>query len=230
MLELSAMAKPKRVQRSKDELKKELREQLLLLRHSCQAFDGGLEAVGKHLSLSLRVLLHHHGRSRALLDQLGLRSGRFLDSAGPLNPRNLLTECNLVGMRMTSEGASYLALVSMGGGPLPLRPTPFVEWWNEPVLKDNRGRTFSRRELVLNVADTDGGAHVDPELEEKYMALSRENSLGWVFTNSDVQSALSGRPELACMRQIAHEVLSTIHQFVPEFREFSDPVVSATPG
>jgi len=224
------MAKPKRVQRSKDELKKELREQLLLLRHSCQAFDGGLEAVGKHLSLSLRVLLHHHGRSRALLDQLGLRSGRFLDSAGPLNPRNLLTECNLVGMRMTSEGASYLALVSMGGGPLPLRPTPFVEWWNEPVLKDNRGRKFSRRELVLNVADTDGGAHVDPELEEKYMALSRENSLGWVFTNGDVQSALSGRPELACMRQIAHEVLSTIHQFVPEFREFSDPVVSATPG
>lgn len=220
----------KRVQRPKDELKHELKEQLQLLRHSCQVFDAGLEAVGKHISLSLRVLLHHHGNSRALLDQLGLRSGRFLDSAGPLNPRNLLTECNLIGMRMTSAGATYLALVSIGGGPLPLRPTPFAEWWNEPVLKDNRGNTFSRRELVLNVADTDGGAHVDPELDEKYMALSRKNSLGWIFTSGDVQSALSGRPELACMRQIAHETLSTIHQFVPPFREFAEPVIPATPS
>lgn len=221
------MAKPARVQRSKNELKGELKEQLQLLQHSCQAYDNGLEPVGKHISLSLRVLLHHHGKSRSLLDQLGLRSGRFLDSAGPLNPRNLLSECNLVCTLMTVGGASYHPLVKMDARPLPLRPVPFVDWWNEPVLKDNRGRTFARRELVLNVADTDGGAHVDPELEEKYMALSRENSLGWMFTKGDMQSSLSGRPELACMRQIAHEVLSTIHQFVPEFREFSKPVVGS---
>lgn len=219
------MTKPKRVQRSKDDLKKELREQLQLLRHSCQSYDNGLEAVGKHISLSLRVLLHHHGNSRSLLDQLGYRSGKFLDSAGPLNPGNLLTECNLVMMQLSSGRASYLPLIASGGGPRPMRPVPFVDWWNEPVLKDNKGRTFCRRELMLNVADTDGGAHVDPGLEETYMALSRENSLGWIFSNGSVESALAGRPELACMRQIAHELLSTIHQYVPEFRQFSEPVV-----
>ena len=37
---------------------------------------------------------------------------------------------------------------------------------------------FSRKNLILNVADTDGGTHVDPELDEKYMAFSRKNSLG----------------------------------------------------
>lgn len=224
------MAKPKRVQRPKDELKKELGEQLQLLRHSCHTFDSGLETVGKHISLSLRVLLHHHGQSRALLDQLGYRSGHFFDSAGPLNPRNLLTECNLVAMRLSNTGASYLPLIATGGDPLPMRPVPFAKWWNEPVLKDNRGRTFCRRELVLNVADTDGGAHVDPELEEAYMAISRKNSLGWMFTDGKVESALAGRPELACMRQIAHEVLSTIHQFVLEFRSFAEPVIPATHG
>lgn len=221
------MAKPKRVQRPKDELKRELVEQLQLLRHSCQAFDGGLEAVAKHISLSLRVLLHHHGQSRALLDQLGLRGGRYLTSAPPLNPRNLLTECNLVLMQVGPTGARYLPLVAAGGPPFPLQPVPFVDWWNNPVLKDNRGRTFCRRELVLNVADTDGGAHVDPELEEAYMAISRENSLGWVFSAGGGDSALEGRPELACMRQIAHELLSTIHQFVPEFSQHAQPVVPA---
>ena len=188
-------------------------------------FNKGLEAVGKHISLSLRVLLHHHGNSRSLLDQLGYRSGKFLDSAGPLNPGNLLTECNLVMMRLSSSGASYLPLIAGGGGPLPIRPVPFVNWWNVPLLKDNQGRTFCRRELVLNVADTDGGAHVDPGLEEAYMALSRENSLGWIFSDGSMESALAGRPELACMRQIAHELLSTIQRYVPEFREFSEPVI-----
>lgn len=220
-----AMTKPKRVQRPKDELKRELSEQLQLLRHSCQAFDDGLEAVGKHISLSLRVLLHDHRQSRALLDQLGLRSGRYLTSAPPLNPRNLLTECNLVAMQASSAGSRYLPLISTGLGSFPLQPIPFVNWWNDPVLKDNSNRTFCRRELVLHVADTDGGAHVDPELEEAYMAISRQNSLGWFCGDGNTTSPLEGRPELACMRQIAHEVLSTIHQFVPEFGQYAQPII-----
>jgi hypothetical protein len=108
-----------------------------------------------------------------------------------------------------------------------MQPIPFVDWWNTPVLKDNCGRTLCRRELVLNVADTDGGAHVDPELEEAYMAISRENSLGWEFSTGTKNSSLEGRPELACIRQIAHELLSTIHQFVPEFSQHAQPVVPA---
>lgn len=222
------MARQKRVQRPKNELKHELVEQLQLLRYSCESFDSGLEAIGKHISLSLRVLLHNHGQSRALLDQLGLRVGKYLSSAPPLNPNNLLTECNLVVMYASDTGASYLPLIATGGGPFPLQAIPFVNWWNDPVFKDNRNRKFCRRELVLNVADTDGGAHVDPELEEAYMAISRENSLGWHFVDKNVAMALRGRPELACMRQIAHEVLSTIHQFEPEFSKWSQPIVPVT--
>ena len=221
------MAKPQRIQRPKDELKRELAEQLQLLRHSCQAFDGGLEAVAKHISLSLRVLLHHHGKSRALLDQLGLRGGLYLTSATVLNPRNLLSECNLLVIQVGPTGARYLPLVAAGGPPFPLQHIPFVDWWNNPVLKDEHGRTFCRRELVFNVADTDGGAHVDPELEEAYMAISRENSLSWVSSTNGKDSALEGRPELACMRQIAHELLASIHQFVPEFSQHAQPVVPA---
>ena len=138
-----------------------------------------------------------------------------------------MTECNLVAMQLSASGARYLPLVAMGAAPSSLQSIPFVNWWNDPVLKDNSGRTLCRRELVLNVADTDGGAHVDPELEEAYMAISRENSLGWIFGDGQTFSALKGRPELACMRQIAHELLCTIRQFSPEFQEYAQPVVPA---
>ena len=222
---INSMSKPKRVQRPKEELKRELVEQLALLRHSCSAFDNSFEPVGKHIALSLRVLLHDHRQSRALLDQLGLRNGRYLTSAPPLNPRNLMTECNLVGMQLSTGGSRYLPLVAMGGGPYPLQPIPFVNWWNDPVLKDNKGRTFCRRELVLHVADTDGGAHVDPELDAAYMAISRENSLGWIFSDGKSESPLGGRPELICMRQIAHELLSTLHQGGSSFSEYAQPII-----
>jgi hypothetical protein len=210
------MRKKSRIARPKGELERELQEQIELLQHACSSFDTGLEAIGKHIALSLRILLHHRGNSQALLEQLGLRNGYFYDTAGALNPRNLLTECNLVLFQLGPEGAKYRPLVAAGDPPVPPRLVPFAEWWNEPVLKDNKGRFSSRRELVGNVADTDGGAHVDPELEEAYMDLSRNNSLGWVFQSYDITEPLKGRPELACMRQIAHEVVLTLRRRHPK--------------
>lgn len=223
------MVKSKRVKRPAGELKAELVEQVQLLQHASRSFDQGFEAVGKHIALTLRLLLHTYGRQRGLLEQLGLRSIPFFDSAGPLNPNNLLSECNLVGMRLSSASAKNIPLVAMGGGPQGLLPTKFVDWWNNPVLKDQKGRTFCRRELVQNVAETDGGAHVDPELEEAYLEFSRRKSLGWVFVRDGRESEMEGRIELACMRQIAHEVLSSLQHNVPELAVVAAPVVPEQP-
>lgn len=197
------MTKKSRVARSKKELERELKEQIALLENACASFDSGLEPIGKHIALSLRVLLHQSGRAQSLLEQLGLRNGYYYDTAGKLNPRNMLTECNLVMHQITSDGARYLPLAAATGDLGGTKLVPFAEWWNAPVLKDNKGRIFNRRELVLNVADTDGGAHVDPTLDEAYMDLSRNNSLGWEFQSNGLTTPMEGRPELACMRQIA---------------------------
>ncbi|MBN5049562.1 hypothetical protein JY456_04310 [Stenotrophomonas maltophilia] len=210
------MARSSRVARPKGEVERELGEQVALLQHACSSFDSGLEAIGKHIALSLRVLLHSRGKSQALLEQLGLRGGYFYDSAGSLNPRNLLPECNLVMMRLGNDGAHYLPRCAAGTYPFPPKLIRFERWWNDPVLKDDKGRSLSRRELVANVADTDGGAHVDPELEESYMDLSRNNSLGWVFQSDDITKPLGRRPELACMRQIGEEVLMTLRRKHPK--------------
>jgi hypothetical protein len=219
------MSPNKKVPRPKDELKTEIADQLQLLKLSCQSFDNGIEAAAKHISLNLRVLLHHRGNSRSLLDQLGLRSGRYFSSVPHLNPKNLLTECGLVMMSITSSGGQYLPLIAGDAPPMPMCKIDFADWWNNPVFKDNLDRKLCRRELVLNVADTDGGAHVDPDLDEVYMAISRKNSLGWFFSNGASSTPLQGRPELACMRQIAHELLCTLNKKAPEFGELVQPVI-----
>jgi hypothetical protein len=216
------MGKRKRTKRPQGELEVELGDQLRLLRQACVAYDGGLEAIGKHIALSLRVLVHQRGQSRSLLEQLGYEGMRFFDSAGPLNPRNLLPEHNLVSIRVSGSGGRYVPTYN---GPRSPRTVAFVRWWNDPVIKDMTGSKFSRRDLILNVADTDGGAHVDPELDEQYMALSRANSLGWEFRIGDIARSLDGKPELACMRQIAHELLLSIHTFIPKFSQAAEPPV-----
>lgn len=211
------MAKKTRVARSKADLQQELRDQIALLENSCQSYDSGLEAIGKHIALILRVLFHHHGQSRALLEQLDLRDKRYVDTAGPLNPNNLLSEIPMVVMQISNNGSNYLPACVTDGSPVLPKKVKFVDWWNNPVLKDQQGRKFCRRELVEHVANTDGGAHVDPDLEEAYMDLSRNNSLGWVFTKGDISEKFKGRPELACIRQIAHETLQTLKVIAPEY-------------
>src|SRR5882672_2338262 len=200
--------KEPRVKRTRADLLRELQEQITLLIHACQSYDKGLEPIGKHIALSLRVLLHHHQNSQALLQQLDLRSKRFMDTAGELNPRNLLTDCPLCLMKIGGQNA-YLPLCAQGGGPLGERWIPFEDWWNNRVVKDNQQRYFNRRELILNVADTGGGAHVDPALDAAYADLSRNNSLAWVIREGDVQRPFPP-PTMACIRQIAHEVLETL--------------------
>ena len=207
---LYAMSKKRqRVKRPHDELVRELNEQIALLIRSCSSFDEGFNPIGKHIALSLRVFLHHHGQSQSLLQQLKLRSLQFMDTAHDLNPKNYLTDCPLTIMRFGLGNAHYFALCQLGGGPLGERWLPFERWWNNNVIKDNKGRFFNRRDLVLNVANTDGGGHVDPTLDEAYLALSRNNSLGWVINEGDVQKPFPP-PVMACLRQIAHEILETL--------------------
>lgn len=93
----------------------------------------------------------------------------------------------------------------------------FAEWWNEPVLVIQGGGSLSRRLLVLNLADTDGGAHVDDELDETYMAVSRENATGNVIRDErDIPLPVHEGPQFAAVRQIAYEVIETLRKSNPE--------------
>jgi len=198
-------------------------DQLDLLRVSCTAYDDGIEAAGKTIATMLRVLLYSHNESRGLLDQLGYRNGRFISSCEKFNELNYAPRPMLLHINVTPTGVNWEPRAVSDPHCKESRRLPFAEWWSETIVLDGKGRKFTRMGLVKHVADTDGGAHVDPGLDDWYMDLTRGNSIGYMFGDEAVP--FIGRPVLACMRQIAHEVLATLQRNAPELGERVRPVI-----
>ena len=214
-----------RVPQSLDELRAHLQEQLAFLEASAQSFDAGFHGEAKRLAVTIRLLVHDTAHSRSLLSQLDMKRTQFVDTAAPMNPRNLLTEASLVGIAMGPGGAKYFPLLD--GHPLGERLTDFAKWWETPVLRDKSRTLFTRRELVLTAANQAGGAHVDPALDAAYAALTRKNSMGWVVESGTRESPVLGA-ELATVRQIAHEVLKTLQEsYAPKPATPAPPLIAS---
>ncbi|MEK7524718.1 MAG: hypothetical protein AAB588_06875 [Patescibacteria group bacterium] len=159
-----------------EELEGHLNEQIVFLKVSAEAYDKGFSGEAKRLAIALRILLHDTSSSRSLLGQLGRKNGMFLDSSFPL-PSN---DSPII--------ASYAGLAVLGSKAMPKLEDrecetmkPFEEWWHRVVIIDNERNSFTRESIVLNVADKDGGAHIDPSLNDAYMKLTRKNSMGWKY-------------------------------------------------
>lgn len=199
-----------RIPQAASDLERHLADQLRFLESSAAAFDSGFEGEARRLAVVIRVLVHDTKQSKSLLGLLGRKAMGFYDSALDVNPNNVMTHSGLTAMRLTAggpnAGGKYIALLD--GTIASHRPVTFDQWWNKVVIVDDQRHTITRKELVLAVANTDGGAHVDPNLDEKYARLSRGNSLAWIWHDERGDRPMEG-PELAAVRQIAHEVLKS---------------------
>lgn len=89
-----------------------------------------------------------------------------------------------------------------------MRLVPFKQWWDEPVSKDTAGNLWSRKDHVRTLANKEGGAHVDPNLDPAYEALISANGFGMQFLTPEGECLdFTGDPAAASVRQIAHEFL-----------------------
>jgi hypothetical protein len=196
-----------RITRTREDLEASLREQVGFLQASATLFDNGHIAEAKRLATTLRVLLHDKRQSKSVLSQLGYGFLQFHDSTGPEMPENLLTDCPLVIMAIGGSGPDFIPLLDTG--PFPTVQKPFAVWWSQVVFVDDRRAAFSRKDIVLSVAETDGGAHVDPGIPEAYHRLSRENSIAWMV-GSPTGKRAAQNPVPAVIRQITFEVLRSL--------------------
>lgn len=229
------------VAQSHEELMEHLREQIGYLRASSGAFDEGATAEYKRLAHTLRLLLHQTRVSHALLSQVGMRDTmEFWDSAGEVSPYNMLAECTLVAMSYEvrpgeEPAAQYCATLEDSPPPRFVPPErwiqffadygrpwrlaqawlPFDAWWSESVVRMLDHGCLSRMDLVLAVANKDGGSHVDPRIADEYAALSRGNALGWTVGISDVDERPLGNPVPGAIRQITHEVMKSLDRALP---------------
>ncbi len=196
------------VPQSRDELEGQLADQLLFLKTSCALYDASQLQEAKRLAVAIRVLLHESRASRSLLGQLDLKNIAFFDTTNDHNPNNLLAHYGLVSIRFKDGLADYVAMFDnspRGSGKI----ASFEQWWNKIVFIDSGRAEFSRKDLVLAVANQDGGAHVDPELTETYASLSRNNSLNWSFTGPGETVPL-GNPVPPSIRQMTHELIRAL--------------------
>ncbi len=95
---------------------------------------------------------------------------------------------------------------------------PFEKWWTNPLVETSQMTYFNRRKLVLVMANQDGGAHVDPTLDQDYEALTVnflgvQIEVGENLTDKTMGGDIppvQGNVAAASVRQIAFEVLETL--------------------
>ena len=194
-----------------------LKEQLQLIKIDCNTFDNGNEIIGKQIAVILRVLFHDTNNSTSLLKKLNIKFIKWMPSVTEINTNNILAECNFVIQEMIKAN-------NVHGKYLPRFRTDFktekyidfYDWWTKPVIKDKDKNAFSRKDVILFIANKDGGAHVDSEIKESEKFLITPNSLGWKSYNDGIVEDFEGRVELICIRQIAYEVIESIKKAYPE--------------
>jgi len=198
-----------KIPQSMDELNDQLDEQIRFLIASSASFDSGFTGEAKRLANTIRIMVHDTKNSTSLFTQLGIKERLYYYNTAIPD-----SSFGLTGIMTTTAGGGkteYVAPLDNGGELRKKKPwILFSEWWEEMnVLYDGNTR-FNRRKLILSLANQDGGAHVDPSLDESYFNLTRNNSLNVYHENQPVKGVV-----LASVRQIAFEISRTLKDKYP---------------
>jgi hypothetical protein len=172
-----------------------------------QIYDSGNLSIAKEIAVKLRILFHNTNNSKSLIKQLRLEHILFIDTASKYDPRNYFP----------THGLLYIFSDNFGGCLVPKlnksenKSVTLENWWNSKiVISDKMNNLFTRKKIVLELVNTDGGAHVDSALNVPYYDLSRANTLGWIYHDgiTNKEKPLND-PIPPCIRQISYETILT---------------------
>ncbi|MFY9461833.1 MAG: hypothetical protein WAP51_01360 [Candidatus Sungiibacteriota bacterium] len=217
----------KKVPRSKEDLIRALGRNLKFLKELLSVYVEKDRDAAILLAVVLRTLLHDGERERrggsvSLLKQLGKKDIEFVDTAKERPLSNTYDSYRGLTLLKASAGNGFMhfPMLEMASDK---KMVKFDEYWNEVIIVDDKKNEFTRKDIVKYIADQDGGAHEDPELDEKYFELSRKGSHGWMDAGGNPVLGL----ELATTAQIAHEIFETL---VPIYKELMKEVGGISSG
>ena len=188
-----------------------LGEQVYFLQKSIEEYDSGVIIEAKRIATILRILFHHTSKSKALLYLLDdLDKTYFLSTSVPYSENNLLTHFGLLNLHASNDGAKMKARLSKDI--TFSRWVTFDTWWNEIIIKDENSQTYTRKQLITKIANTDGGAHVDDNTTLSYENLKTGKGTGWYFkgSNSKIEQHINSNVAFESIREIAFEVLHSL--------------------
>jgi hypothetical protein len=190
-------------------------DHIRLMAALCECYDGGHDIVALSIATAIRVLVHDTVSSTSLLTHLGIKSAQYLSTnfKDPMHRVHLgLVRRINVGVNDGVGGqAKYWPLCDESYFPTPrehFKLLVFDDWWGECIFENSRS-CLSRRDLVLAVANKDGGAHFDVEVEERYDDFRKSWSGGssLIGRRSGRERGYDNVPIHPAVRQIAYELL-----------------------
>lgn len=213
------------IKQTEEDLKIELINQIQLLSNACKSFDEGYKIEAKNIASRIRTLLYDSRSSESVLIQLKKKHILFYNTALDYDSRNPFSYMGLIKIIRRPEGDEFFAPLDGDQSRYLNGKIDFDSWWNKlTVLEDSNKNRFTREDLILKVANKDGGSHVDPYLDKDYVNLTRKESIGWRYANNTGEGYIMGA-ELASLRQIAHEVLKSLKDAFPEIFDSNNLII-----
>ncbi len=194
----------------------QLNRQILFLRNSASNYDKGDIEEAIRIAMAARVLIHQTNHSTSLLTHLNSTEIKLSSSVTTVASSN---ESIFHGMGITSCSINNNPTLSFKAR-LPeeseMDKLPLQDWWNQTIYILQLPNTIesvklSRKDLVLEAANKDGGAHVDDNIKPIYKTLLTSGSLGeigLIIGNKEQRISIENAHFVA-LRQIAHELLNS---------------------
>lgn len=193
-----------------------LEEQLRFINRSSEFFDNGIEEEAIRIATALRVIFHNRGSSKSLIHQLGLEKIPMLSSSkGHRDWQDYL------GQIINFTSPNPISMIPLLGNKF--KKTTYELWWQKETVFRHQGDNYTRSKIVRSMANKDGGAHVDPKLEQYYEVLCSGRFAAGIAGDFE----FGGNPppfeqgvtiypsnaHLALLRQFAHETLHSLKNF-----------------
>ena len=176
----------------------------------CANFDSKRFIDPGSMALQFRLLFidsSAHMGGRSVMNLMGVSNAQKILSTMPQQiSESTISSMGFLGLRTSAAGSEWYAPLGEGPGARNLLTTD--KWLNEAIFKTS-SIIFTRFKLISVIANTEGGAHVDPIIDPEYYAIAKANGAGWSFSISEDQLIPLGNLFPAMLRQLCYEVLMT---------------------
>ncbi|MGA2646979.1 MAG: hypothetical protein ABSF15_19885 [Candidatus Sulfotelmatobacter sp.] len=153
--------------RHADNDKNLLSAQYTRLKDALDGFYSGKEVQVLNVAITLRVLVHEASSSESLLSRLNRDYWDLTIQHKPLSPRFVF----VVPVSLQVRGDGTRRVMRSGFDSPSYQLVPLRQWWNDDYQPLGNIR-LSKRTIILNVAEKDGGAHVDSKVPNSHATLS----------------------------------------------------------
>lgn len=207
----------------------QLIEQTSLLIDACHLYDRGKFHQSKTMSSIIRTLVKDpdnpspNNQTISLLKSLSVKESMKFFNTGyeAIDP---LININLIGFvtvptlppSVNSSESIYLPLLN-DSELIDCKWLTFDQWWKSKVIvykSKNLDITFTRKKIVLTMAEQDGGSHIDSfkNINKNYRNLI--TGATHLFSTSNLDGSETGIKyiQYALVRQISHELIVSIQK------------------